>query len=71
MYPVTVETRMAEVVNLRTARKRAKRQQSDLVAHGKRIAHGQAKSERKLVDARKLQATRRLEQHRIDTGDGR
>jgi hypothetical protein len=62
---------MAEVVNLRTARKRAKRKQDDLRAHSNRLAQGQPKSERKLAAVRLEQASRRLDQHRIDTGDGR
>jgi Domain of unknown function (DUF4169) len=62
---------MVEVVNLRIARKRAKRQQGDLLAHGNRIAHGQPKSERKLSAARKEKASHDLDRHRIETGDGR
>jgi hypothetical protein len=62
---------MAEVVNLRTARKRAKRNQDDLRADSNRLAHGQPKGARKLAAARLEQASRRLDQHRVDTGDGR
>jgi hypothetical protein len=62
---------MAELVNLRTARKRAKRQHDDQHAHANRLAHGQPKPLRKLADARQAKANRDLDQHRIDTGDGR
>jgi hypothetical protein len=62
---------MAQVVNLRTARKRAKRKQDEARANGNRLAHGRPKSERKLEAARREQAGRNLERHRIETGDGR
>jgi len=62
---------MAEVVNLRTARKRAKRQQDDLLAAANRQAHGGRKSARQLEAARQAKANRDLEQHRIEKGDGR
>jgi len=62
---------MAELVNLRSARKRAKRQQGDQLAHANRLAHGQPKHLRKLEDAQKTKASRDLDRHRIETGDGR
>jgi len=62
---------MAEVVNLRTARKRAKRQQDDLLAAANRQANGSPKSTRKLEAARQSKASRDLERHRIERGDGR
>ena len=62
---------MAELVNLRAARKRAKRQQDDQRANANRLAHGQPKRLRKLKDAQQVKASRDLEQHRIETGDGR
>ena len=62
---------MAELVNLRAARKRAKRQQDDQRANANRLAHGQAKRLRKLKDAQQVKAGRDLDQHRIETGDGR
>ena len=60
---------MADVVNLRTARKQAKRQHSDLAAQANRIAHGQPKHVRQLEDAEKAKARRDLDWHRIETGD--
>ena len=62
---------MTELVNLRTARKRAKRQQDDLRADANRLAHGQPKHRRKLDAAQQAKASRDLDLHRIDKGDGR
>ena len=62
---------MAELINLRTARKQAKRRQDDERANANRVAHGQPKRLRKLEVALQEKATRDLEQHRIDKGDGR
>lgn len=62
---------MAELVNLRIARKRAKRQQVDLAAAGNRLVHGQPKHRRKLEAAQEAKASRDLDLHRIDKGDGR
>lgn len=60
---------MAEVVNLRTARKRAKRQDNEQQAQRNRLAHGQPKYLRKLDDAKQDKAGRDLDRHRIETGD--
>jgi hypothetical protein len=62
---------MAEVVNLRTARKRAKRQQDDERASANRLVHGQPGHVRKLEAAQQDKASRDLDQHRIERGDGR
>ena len=62
---------MAELVNLRIARKRAKRRQDDLRADGNRLVHGQPKHRRKLEAAQQAKASRDLDLHRIDKGDGR
>ena len=61
---------MADVVNLRTARKQAKRQDSEQRAQVNRLAHGQPKHLRKLDDAQQDKASRDLARHRIETGDG-
>ena len=61
---------MAELVNLRNARKRAKQRQDDLRAEANRLAHGQPKHRRKLEAAQQAKASRDLDQHRIDKGDG-
>ena len=62
---------MAELVNLRTARKRAKRRQGDQRAHANRLAHGQPKHLREIEDAQQTKASRDLDRHRIEPGDGR
>jgi len=62
---------MAEIVNLRTARKRAKRSQQERKAQANRLAHGQRKSTRALETAQQAKAARELDQHRIEKGDGR
>jgi Domain of unknown function (DUF4169) len=60
---------MAEVVNLRTERKRAKRRQAEQGAAANRLAHGQSKAERNLKRSQNDKAQRSLDQHRIETGD--
>ena len=62
---------MAELVNLRTVRKRAKRRADDQRADANRLAHGRPSHQRKLEDAQQSMASRDFDRHRIDTGDGR
>jgi hypothetical protein len=62
---------MAELVNLRTVRKQAKRKQDEARANANRLAHGQPKRARKLAAAQEAKAYRDLDGHRIDKGDGR
>ena len=62
---------MAELVNLRAARKRTKQRQDAARADANRLTHGQPKHVRKLEDAQQAKAGRDLEVHRIDKGDGR
>lgn len=62
---------MAELINLRAARKRAARQQADRRAEANRLAHGQPKQSRKLDAAQREKAARDLDRHRIEEGDGR
>jgi hypothetical protein len=59
---------MAELVNLRTARKRAKRRDDDVVAGANRLAHGQPAAERKRDAAQREKNSRALDQHRIEPG---
>ncbi|HET7850189.1 MAG TPA: DUF4169 family protein [Pseudolabrys sp.] len=62
---------MGQIVNLRTARKRALRQKEERRAAANRLAHGRSNTERKL-DAARVQKTRHdLDAHRIDPGDER
>jgi len=62
---------MAEVVNLRVARKRARRRNDEQRAHANRLSHGRPTRERKLAEAQQSKASRDLDRHRIDVGDGR
>lgn len=60
---------MAELVNLRTARKHAKRRQDDERANAARLAHGEPKRLRKLATARQQKASHDLDLHRLEPGD--
>ena len=60
---------MADVVNLRAARKRGQRQQAEREAATNRLAHGRPKSERKLETVRREKASRDLDFHRIEMGE--
>ena len=62
---------MAEVVNLRMARKRADRSKAEHRAEAQRIAHGASKSERNQAAADRDKARLTLDQHRIEPGDRR
>ena len=65
------EFEMGEVVNLRIARKRAAREQSDAHAAEKRLQHGRSKEQRSLAKTQRAKAQRDLDQHRINRGEGR
>ena len=62
---------MADLINLRLARKRAKQRQEDERASANRLAHGQPKQRRQLETARLTKAERDLDLHRIDNGGGK
>jgi hypothetical protein len=66
---VTAESFMGDLVNLRAARKRTKRQQAEQKAASNRLVHGRSKAERALQQSRSEQARKGLEQHRIGKGD--
>jgi hypothetical protein len=59
---------MADVINLRTARKRARREQDAQRADANRLAHGQPKHVRALEAQKQAKAERDLDRHRIDSG---
>jgi Domain of unknown function (DUF4169) len=61
---------MATVINLRNARKRAKRLKAEQEAAAKRLVHGRPKAESNLQRARRDKERRSLDHHRIETGDG-
>lgn len=60
---------VAEIVNLRTIRKRAQRAKAAEHAAENRVLYGMPKAERKRLAAERTKADRDLNQHRIDTGD--
>jgi len=60
---------MADVLNLRMARKRAKKQQAEKDAATNRLAHGRPKSERRVEMVRRGKANRDLDFHRIEMGE--
>ncbi len=61
---------MGDLVNLRTARKQAKRRQAEKKAASNRLVHGRSKAERAVEQSRNDIARRSLDRHRIETGDG-
>jgi hypothetical protein len=62
---------MAEVVNLRTARKQKARAEARAEAAANAARHGQSKADRSLQTARTERAARDLDAHRLDRdGDG-
>jgi hypothetical protein len=60
---------MAEIINLRIARKRADRQRSTKRAAAARVSHGMSKAERVLAKANRDKIRRELDKHRIETGE--
>ena len=62
---------MAELVNLRKARKAAERRREEQRAAENRVAYGRSKAERALDKARTDKLDHDLEARRIDTEDGR
>lgn len=62
---------MVELVNLRMARKRAKRRQQETLAGAERLAHGQPKRQRALSATLQAKAKHDLDRHQIETGDDR
>ena len=57
---------MAELINLRMQRKRAKRRDDEHRAARNRLVHSQSKSQRKLDAAQHEKAKHDLDSHRID-----
>jgi hypothetical protein len=60
---------MAEIVNLRTARKRAKRRLDAEHAQKARVSNGVSKAERALARSEQSKVRRELDEHRIETGE--
>jgi hypothetical protein len=59
---------MAEIVNLRLARKTRDRNERDKAAEANRIKHGLTKAEKSLSAARRDRDASLLEGHRLDRG---
>jgi len=60
---------MATIVNLRTARKQAKRQAAEQRAARNRLSHGRSKAERALARSQIEKADDDLDRHRIEDED--
>jgi hypothetical protein len=60
---------MAEIVNLRIARKRANRLLSEKRAAAARVSHGVSKADRMLTKANQEKSRHELDEHRIETGE--
>ena len=61
---------MAEIVNLRRARKAKARDAKQAEAGANRVKHGVAKSVRDLAEARKEKDAAKVDAHRLDDADG-
>jgi hypothetical protein len=61
---------MGDIVNLRKARKQAKRQAEAERAAANRLIHGRPKAQRTFDAAHAEQSLRHFEAHKIDTGEG-
>ena len=59
---------MSKVVNLRMARKRAARDEAARSAAENRRAHGVSKAERNRLGTERENSTRKLDQHKLETG---
>jgi hypothetical protein len=57
---------MAEIVNLRLARKRKAEAEKQAEAAGNRAAFGRPKRERKLTEAERRRETKKLDGHKLD-----
>jgi hypothetical protein len=60
---------MAQIINLRIARKRADRQDSEKRAAAARVSHGMSKADRMLAKAKTEKIRRGLDEHHIETGE--
>lgn len=60
---------MAEIVNLRMARKRARRKAEEARAEDRRLAHGMPKAVKSQAEAERTGAARKLDGHRLERSD--
>ena len=61
---------MGDIVNLRMARKRAKRHAAENEAAALRLAHGRPRIDHAAERSRRERARKSLDRHRIEMGDG-
>lgn len=61
--------KIAEIVNLRLARKQAKRRQAEQEAAQRRLTHGRSKADKALHRSRNEKAESELDRHRIESED--
>ena len=61
---------MAEIVNLRRARKQRSRQDAEKQAEQKRLTFGRSKAERLVTEAERDKAAQALDGHRLPGDDG-
>jgi hypothetical protein len=67
--PTSAGFRMGDLVNLRSARKQARRRRANEKAASNRLAYGRPKTERVLQQSRSEKDNRDLDGHRIDAGE--
>jgi hypothetical protein len=60
---------MAEIVNLRQARKQKARAEAEKTAAQNRISFGRTKAERKLTEAERDKAARHIDGHKLKRDD--
>ncbi|MGA7713695.1 MAG: DUF4169 family protein [Rhizomicrobium sp.] len=60
---------MAEIINLRRARKAKTRHAKEVVAEANRAEHGVSKSKHKLAKARMAKTKRDVEGHKLDSDE--
>lgn len=60
---------MAEIINLRQARKQKARAEAGKTAEQNRISFGRTKAERKLTEAERDKAARHIDGHKLDRDD--
>ena len=60
---------LAEIVNLKQARKRRARAQKDAKAKRNRLAFGRTKAERRRDEAEQARSRRLLERHRLESDE--
>jgi hypothetical protein len=60
---------MADIINLRTVRKRTNRRRDEQRAAVARALHGMSKAERALAESSRQSIRRKLDEHQIETGE--